>query len=421
MTKPRTRSLALLCLVLVAAWLGPACSSGTEPQPPPQAGGPAASAGGKVVTIRVLTLGQDPTLDTIIGAFYDKYGAYRITKEQLPPQTSSLAEQLAARIRQGEIDVVQVDGLGATLARQGLLEPLDARMRSADLAPEPFGDVLTGLRYGGQAYELPTTFQPQMLVYNPKLFQAEHVAEPLAGGWTWEEFRQSAAQLTHGEGSEKVWGFSAPLVEQMAQAWFLERSDPVTMAVAPADLREGLEFFRQMVFEDGSVPRAEKRNWAAGAAQYAQADDFSDGKAAMGLKQLPYRGSWRNRDMKWEVAPLPTRTGLTAPLAVSPRTYAIAANSTQQEAAWEFLRFAAGLPGAMVTARSGELPVYGGPSVQEEWFHASPAPPGSTVLAFALPRRLVPAGGATGRSDSFRPLYAAINGVLSGVKSVDEA
>lgn len=422
MGKPRARPLCILCLVLVVGWLGPACGGGSKPPPPSSRteDTPAATRG-KVVTIRVLTLGQDPSLDTAIGAFYDKYGSYRITKERLAVQTGDLTEQLAARLRQGEIDVVQVDARGADLARQGLLIPLDDRMQRSGLDAEPFGEVLSALRYGGQTFELPTTFQPLMLVYNPAVFAAAGVAVPPVDGWTWEEFRQTARQLTGGDGEAKVWGFSAPLVEQMAWAWFRERSDSGTGALAPADLREGLEFFRQLVFTDGSVPKAEKRNWATGAPQYAQSDDFNDGKAAMGLVQLPYAGSWRNREMKWEVAPLPTRTGQAASLEVSPHTYAVASGSKHMEAAWDFLRFAAGLEGAMATARSGELPVYRGPSVQEEWFHASPAPPRSTALIFTLPRTLSrPAATATG-GDLFRQVYAAANGVMSGARSVEEA
>lgn len=420
MDKRRIRPLWVLCLVLVVGWLGPACAGGSKAPPQPDEPPPAA-AGREIVTIRMLILGQDPALDTTIGAFYDTYVSYRITKELLPLSGGDITEQIAARIRQGEIDVVQVDGRGADLAKLSLLEPLDYRMLTSGLDPAPFGQVLADLRYAGQAYELPTTFQPQLLAYNPDLFAAAGLPVPPASGWTWAEFREAARRLTSGEGNDRVWGFSAPLVEQLAWAWFMERSDPATGAIAPTDLREGLEFFRQMVFADRSVPRAEKRNWAGGIPQYAQTNDFSDGKAAMGLQRLPYWGSWRNQAMEWEVAPLPTRTGRAAPLSITPHTFAIALGSTRKEAAWDFLRFAAGLRGATASARSGALPVYNSPSVQEEWFRTSPVPPRSTVLAFTLPRRIVGSGSTPAAVDRYRLVNAAVNGVLSGARTVDEA
>lgn len=415
MGKRRRPGFRLICLLVLAGLLGTACARAPA-GPPAEIPSPEALPDG-VVTLRILTLGADSTLDAVINEFYAKYPRHRISKQYLPWSGQDPTEQMAEAIRRGEVDLVQTDGYGKELAEQGLMLPLSPLIRQTGFDIGPLGPM-PALAVSGELYDLPTTFQPQVLVYNPVLFEAAGVPVPPRTGWTWEQFRETARILSRGEGAGRTWGFSAPLAEELVLAYLHDRAGPTLEDLRPEHVRAALTFFGAMVHQDQSMPPAERRRWDRRAPFLLTDDDFSLGKAAMGLANLPLSRPFKG---PWEVAALPTTVGRPQPVLAAARTYGIAANSRQQGAAWEFLRFIAGGEGAVIAARNGQPHVYVTPAASRAWAEQNPAPPRSTWLFLAHCCTVVRRGSGEGGTDQTRWVLDAANQVLSGTASADMA
>ena len=70
---------------------------------------------------------------------------------------------------------------------------------------ELFGETAVELtKINGKLYSLPTTLTKPSLLVNKNMFDAAGIEIPER--WTYEEFREVAKKLTHGEGQDKVYG-----------------------------------------------------------------------------------------------------------------------------------------------------------------------------------------------------------------------
>lgn len=88
----------------------------------------------------------------------------------------------------------------AGYADRGALLDITDRL-AADESPaaeldDYYPSVLQTAQYNGQTFGLPWISQPVILYYNPDLFSAAGVTPP-DDTWTWDTFREAAAQLTN--------------------------------------------------------------------------------------------------------------------------------------------------------------------------------------------------------------------------------
>jgi len=363
-----------LCVALVC--LLAACSRpGSVPPPNAQQQPPA-------ITITLLAFGRSAALEAVVGKFQRTHPDIRVQVEYAPTDTRPRLSYLTDRLRRGGIDVVQVDNLGHALIVQGLLLPLNDRIERSRLDLAPFGFLLNGLSLNNRLYQLPLAIYPEMLVYNPDLFAAAGVTPPPADGWTWEQFRETARLLARGEGENRVWGFSAPVVENLVRIHLQqERDEDATAATTPDELASALAFFGRMLHPDRSIPPVEPRDWQNPGLVTLARNDFAEGRAAMSLDAVPF-GRYTGPTFRWEVAPMPSPSGRPAAEYVSAVSGAIASASAHPAEAWEFLRFATGPEGAVVLAGAGELPAYNTPTVRAAWFARTQPPPRSTEILF---------------------------------------
>lgn len=378
MRRLRLMPVVALCLSVLLS----ACAKVPARTAQPDSGAPAAGAG-SVVSVKVLAPFSDSSLDALISAFYAKYPNYRVEKVTVP-QSGNYQERLAqmkAKVASGEVDVVPTAQLNpADFVKENLLLGLDPYIQKNSFDLKPFGPGIEAMRFDGKLYDLPYAIHPWILLYNGDMFTASGVTPPKAG-WTWDEFRETARQLTK-EGSQKVWGFAAPWPEHLARMYLVQRGGDLWMEDEKA-MKDTLQFFDSLIFADKVMPPAQKRE-AGSMVPYLE--DFRQGKAAMtaeNLQSLQFMGGGFN--FQWDMAPIPSLPGTKGAALAQPVTYGIAAASKQQEAAWQFVAFATGAEGAAALAKVGVLPMYSSPEVEKAWFDRTPAPPPGSEFLFATP------------------------------------
>lgn len=129
---------------------------------------------------------------------------------------------------------------------------------AADLS-DYYPSVLQTAQYGDRTWGLPWISQPVILYYNPALFEAAGVAPP-DDSWTWDTFKQAAAQLT--DPAAGVYGTSfndwPPLQMFIWQAGGEVISEDLTSC--PIDSPEaiaGAQFYADIIYNpEVAVPAA---------------------------------------------------------------------------------------------------------------------------------------------------------------------
>lgn len=162
-----------------------------------------------LTTIRVFTHGQQPMFETVVPAFHERYGQYRI-EVVTPPPSNQLAEESWMRkmVAAGELDLVILwTSTMSFLIKENLLTPLDPFIARTGFDLAPLGPVADLLRFDGRLLDLPVVNTPNVLVYNKALWEKTGLAPPRKG-WTWEDLRHAAQKLTGGAGASKIWGLS---------------------------------------------------------------------------------------------------------------------------------------------------------------------------------------------------------------------
>lgn len=216
------------------------------------------------------------------------------------------------------------------------LNPYIARDKYAldDFYPQ----VIEGLTYDGKLLGLTDNWDTQVMYYNATLFEKAGV-EPPTGDWEWADFTSAAQELTSGSGTSKVYGgvfdnWFAPYFDQM----WANGADPFTDngKTCGYDSPESIQSFDQIIdlYKSGVSPTPSQFG-DQGSEQL-----FLSGRVAM----MVGNGRWSAysfRDVtrfEWKVAPIPKGSKGRANF-FHLAMFAIARNSKNPQAAWEFLKF----------------------------------------------------------------------------------
>lgn len=381
--------------------------------------GPAAATG--PITLRVFAL-NDPGLNAAIAAYQAKHENVRI--EKVPFERGGRTTDLIIMdlVEQRKVDLVHVIGAPQLLEANALmvLDPFLQRDR-VDLTPH--GPVIDQMRFDGRLYDLPTTFQADVLLYNTDLFKQAGLAAPQKG-WTWEQFREAAQRLSQGEGAGKTWGYTAPLDEDLMRIYLSHRTGQRLALQDYDDVKETLRFFGTMVWSDRSIEPAKKRDWTKFGFNLTFTT-FEQGRAGMTLTTLQMLhtdiqfGSLKKT--AWDIAPMPaTGPGVVTPIR-GVEAYGIAATTEQAEAAWQFLRFMTGPEGAIAMAKQGLVPMYRTPEVKQAWFERQPAPPPGTEYLFDTEWTISSRSTDSLTQKLYGPLNNAFNRMLTGEQTWEDA
>ena len=265
----------------------------------------------------------------------------------------------------GEIDIMPAsDGEQMVRMKNGMYAPLDEFIErdGIDMLAS-FGDILSYTSYDGVTYGYPFRSTVEGIWYNKDMFDAAGIPYP-DGSWTWDEYKEIAGKLTHGEGADKVYG---TYTHNFNGQWA-----PVANEVAPWYGEDGLSNINSTEFRTQLERRKELDDLGyqlsysqIQATKATQASYFLSGKCAM-----VQAGSWivinmkdqenYPHDFKIGVAPLPRydeSVGSSSNFSVAASILAIPANSKHKEEAWRFIRYMAE-EGALRIAATGNYPCY---------------------------------------------------------------
>ena len=201
-----------------------------------------------------------------------------------------------------------------------------------------YPQVVEGLTYDGKLLGLTDNWDTQVMYYNASLFEKAGV-EPPTGDWEWSDFTSAAQELTSGTGTSKIYGavydnWFGPYFDQM---WG-NGADPFpdNGKTCGYDSPESIQSFDQIIelYKSGVSPTPSQF------ADQGSEQLFLSGRVAMMIGN----GRWSAyafRDVKkfeWKVAPIPKLSKGRANF-FHLAMFAIARNSKNPQAAWEFLKF----------------------------------------------------------------------------------
>jgi multiple sugar transport system substrate-binding protein len=237
----RTALLVLLCLLVPVA-----CAPGARNQP--------GSDSGDGVTLRVSTWGNDSRLrltNQAVDAFIAANPDIKVTVEN--SEWGSYWEKLATTTAANDApDVIQMDEsyIAAYGSRDALLD-LDTAKNDLDLsAMDP--KVLDTGKVEGTLVGAPIGIANFSVAVNPSVLEKAGVPMPDDKTWTWDEFAETAAQVTEKLGSQGVYGldfFGTGAAE--LGAWARQKGEEVFPTdgspVSEATIKEFFDYANKLV------------------------------------------------------------------------------------------------------------------------------------------------------------------------------
>lgn len=335
--------------------------------------GTEASESTEKITVNVWSI----TLDTKeeVEAFQAAFAAteagknIEVTFEEIPAGTNQEKSDalLTNLIGDGGIDIFDANlSEYFNFASKGMFENLTPYAEADGFDFDKVGkDNVELSKINGDLYALPYIQSAWLLYYNKDLFDAAGVAYP-TDDMTWDEFRETAKQLTKGEGPDKQWGFTMP---DWSCTWagiatqngigFIKEDGTVNLD-DPA-FKEALQFKYDLTMVDQSGPSLAENTVTK--SHYAK--QFSNGNVAMLVG-----GDWVHTNIRenlqgnytfhYDVASIPHPEGVAAGTTYgAPRYTGINAKRSEEQkaAAWEVLKFMAGEETARILVeKSGTLP-----------------------------------------------------------------
>jgi len=321
------------------------------------------------------------------------------------------------------ITVKDIPGYNAMLSR-GQIIPLDSYIESAGIALSIYSGAADELIWEDQIYALPFRSDIWVMYYNKAIFDAAGLEYP-SNDMTWAEFDEVARQLTSGSGADKVYGAHFHTWRSAVQLGTVQAGDPI--------INSDYSFMMPMydmvtsMQEDGII--MDYGELRAGNIHYS--GPFKNGQVAM----LPM-GSWfigsliqaqaeGEFEFDWGVASYPHPEGVEAGTTAGTLTsLAINANSSQQDAAWDFVQFYTGPAGAEVLAES-TLPAIRTPEVLDVFVQADGMPEGTaealqtTTVRLELPMHPLVASVEQILNEEHELIMTRSNSVEDGIAEIN--
>lgn len=335
---------------------------------------PGAAPSSTPVTISLTAEGEELALYEEVAQAYQHRSGGTVTVNAIaerPDFLARLTSSFAAR-RPPDAFLVNHRYL-AGYARRGVLEPLDERL--GDAAEDYVPVALDAFRFEGALYCVPQNASSLVVYYNADLFAAAGVARP-AGGWSLDDLRAAAAQLTgggvHGVGIEPEVIRAAPFVWSAGGEIVDDTDAPTRFTFDSPEARAGLEAMFSLAEFGPSLEEAEAK---------PPDERFLAGELAMLFSSRREVPAFRTiTDFEWDVAAFPGSTtvlhtdGWCLP------------KGERSAAAWEFVRFATGPEGAAILARGGRTVPALRAAAESPAFLESAPPASNQVFVDALDR-----------------------------------
>ena len=257
----------------------------------------------------------------------------------------------------------------AAYQAKGQVYALDEMIEANNTDLSGFQQTIDDTKIDGKIYSLPYKTSAWVVYYNKDIFDAAGVPYP-EGDWTWDEYYETAAKLTSGEGADKIYGSLNyqptsmwwrvpangkgsinPLVEEQLDDW-----------LAAAE-------FNKKLSDDGYQPPYADRAGEAGA-DYTGA--FLQGKYGM-----MYNGDWviemlnsaiaDGETLNYDIAPLPHYEGEEPMTTGAPGLLMISENSDNKEESFDFISYCTGVEGAELLVQNDYFPAWSSDEIIEAY------------------------------------------------------
>lgn len=286
-------------------------------------------------------------------SFYEKYGKFF---ERAVPH---IKLRVVERVLQEATDVACCDLIFINdlekyreLASTGELLVLNDWIRQEDFDIVQMTPFVMDQLYldDRRIYGLAPRFESKALYYNEQLFEEYGIPLP-SNGMTWNEVLELAQRFpAYDESGERIYGFVSEffrdipvlLTHQIASTQNLTPIDPITLTVQ-ANLPEWAEIWRKVLdaYQQGVI-----YDPALSDGDFVLEDPFLEGRAAMQITNQVTAYYLRDlkqsegRTIDWNVVTVPIQQAGTAmnPYMIHD-IFAIAAQSNQKDAAWEFIQY----------------------------------------------------------------------------------
>ena len=289
-----------------------------------------------------------------VQALIDQFNAenedgIQVTWREMPADSGQHFDQLNTEFQSGEINIDVIGGdviWPAQFAANGYIADLSDRF-TEDERSEFLPSPIEAMTYQGGIYGVPWYTDAGMLYYRSDLLEEAGFAEPPR---TWDELKEQARTVQ--QQADTQYGFvfqgadyEGGVVNGLEYIWtsggnVLDPNDPNTVTIDSPEARQGLQIERSMI-EDGIAP--------AGVTQYKEqevATIFLGGDAVF-MRNVPRMYALASDPSESNISPeqigvaaLPVaEEGLESYSSLGGWNFFVNANSGNQDAAFEFVRF----------------------------------------------------------------------------------
>ncbi len=222
-----------------------------------------------------------------------------------------------------------------------------------------FEPVIQSYMYKGTLPILPKKISsPDLVMYNQDLFEQAGVAYPQAT-WTWTEFVDMAKKLTRdtdGDGRPNTWALASNLMggydAALMNGWSWTDSSGTRVPVNDPRFYEALQFIYDLDHVYPFIAPAEVKR----ASTLPDYMFFATGQAAIQAGGRWYVSYFRpviQNKFRWDATWLPIPANGVRVYRLSTEAWGIYRDSKVKDAAWTFLKWAAGPKGSANWARNG--------------------------------------------------------------------
>ncbi|MFA4132852.1 MULTISPECIES: sugar ABC transporter substrate-binding protein [unclassified Brevibacillus] len=206
-------------------------------------------------------------------------------------------------------------------------------------------------KFEGSSYGLPVGFVTRVIYYNKKLFDEAGLPYPTEG-WTWDDFRSAAKQLSNP--AKKQYGF---VLKQKDNSYAFQEfvwsnggnfispdGKKLEGFMNSQETKEAISIFSELI-KDGSAIVVERDRYT---------ESFKSGKIAMIENGIWPLEGFKEAGLDFGTVELPAFPGKPVKGVIHSAGVSIAKDTKQLELAWEFVKFFVSTEGAKI--RKGDMP-----------------------------------------------------------------
>lgn len=311
---------------------------------------------------------QVPSIEAMIEEFNEEYPNIEVNLNVTP--FSEYWTVLQTQATSGELpDIFWMNGPNIGLyAANEMLEPIDGAVEAGDIETEPYPEGLIELyNLDDVQYGVPKDFDTVALYANTALFEEAGVELP-EDDWTWDEFLETAEELSEALGDDVYGVTAAPNSGQTAfynqifqtGGWIVEGGES---GYDTPEAHEGLQFWADLFQSDTAPTVAQLTDTEADQWFYSERTAMYQG------------GSWiaaaiSGTDIEDDVDVLPLPIGEEQASVIHGVANVVAAEGENIEAAQAFQNFLATEEAQQIQADGGIISAYEG--TQDEFLDSIP-------------------------------------------------